>query len=80
MNTTRHIAIGILAGVAVGITLGMLYSPGTVTSAKRVIRRKGNDIVDEVSDTIQESIERFTDIVTEKVEMLKNDLHSRINA
>jgi gas vesicle protein len=80
MNTTRHIAIGILAGVAVGAALGMLYAPGTVTSAKRTIRRKGNDIVDEVSDTIQESIEHFSDIVTEKVEMLKNDLHSRINA
>jgi len=80
MNTTRHIAIGILAGVAVGAALGMLYAPNAVKAAKRIIRRKGTDIVDEVSDTIQESIEHFSDVVTEKVEILKNDLHSRINA
>ena len=75
MNTTRNIAVGMLAGVAVGAALGMLYAPHSGTTTRRIIRRKGEAIADNVTDSVKESIETIADAF----ETLKSDLQSRIH-
>ena len=74
MNTTRNIAIGIIAGVAVGAALGMLYAPHSGTTTRRMIRRKGEAFADGVNESI-ESIESIAD----KFESLKNEVQSRLH-
>jgi len=67
--STGKVLLGVLAGVAAGALLGILFAPekGTVTRGK--ILKKGEDYVDELKDKFSE----FIDTVTEKFEAGKKD-------
>ena len=71
MSTTRNIAVGILAGVAVGAALGMLYAPHSGTTSRRIIRRKGEALADGVTDSIE--------TIADKFESLKNEVQSLLH-
>src|ERR1017187_2236516 len=72
-----NLALGLLAGVAIGVAVGMLFSPQKGTVLRRVIRRKGEDIIDDVAETIEDRMSQFSDNVNGKLESLKDDLMSR---
>jgi len=72
-----NLAIGLLAGVAIGAAVGMLFAPHKGTVLRKIVRRKGEDIVDEVAETIEDQISQFSDTVTGKLESLKDDLMSK---
>lgn len=59
--SSGKIFLGLLAGVAAGALLGVLFAPhkGTVTR-KRIIK-KGDDYVDELKDKFDEFIESISD-------------------
>jgi gas vesicle protein len=77
MKSKENLVFGLLAGAAFGVAVGMLFSPHKGSVLRRVIRRKGEDIAEGVAETIEERIEQLSDVVTEKLEMLKNDVKSR---
>ena len=58
----------------------MLYSPHKGTVTRRIIRRKGEDMANDVTESIEDRIEQLSEIFTEKLEMLKNEIKSRISA
>jgi gas vesicle protein len=75
-----NLALGLLAGVAIAVAVGMLFSPQKGTVLRRIILRKGEDIADDVVETIEDRIGQFSHIVSEKLETLKDDLVSRFSS
>lgn len=68
MNSGK-VVLGLLAGVAVGAILGILFAPekGSVTRSK--ISKKGHDMGDDLNDKIRE----FTDMISKQFESFKEE-------
>ena len=77
MNSKGNLIIGLLTGAAVGAAIGMLFSPHKGTTMRRIIRKKGGNIANDVLETIEDRVGEFSDTVSEKLETLKSDLISR---
>ncbi len=78
MKGSGNLVLGLLAGAAIGAAVGMLYSPHKGTVTRRIIRRKGEDIANDVTESIEDRIEQLSDMFAEKLEMLKGEIKSRI--
>ncbi len=63
------ILLGVLAGVAVGATLGILFAPARGKSTRRKIARKS----DEYADELKEKFSEFVGGITKNVENLKEE-------
>jgi gas vesicle protein len=61
MNTGKVI-IGVLAGAAIGATLGILFAPDKGSNTRKKIVQKGVDI----KDTVKDKFEGFADILKRK--------------
>ncbi len=73
-----NLALGLLAGAAIGAAAGILFSPHKGTVTRRIIRRKGEDIVESATESIEDRIGQLSDMFTEKLEMLKDEIKSRL--
>ncbi len=64
------VLLGLLAGVAAGALLGVLFAPdkGSVTRTK--ITKKGEDYV----DTLKEKFNEFVDNLSDKFDKVKDDV------
>lgn len=80
MNNSKNLFLGMIAGIAVGAAVGVLLAPQKGKVTRRIIRRKGEDIVTDVSDTINESIGEFSDTITKKIDKFKDDITSRLQS
>lgn len=75
MNTGK-VVIGVLAGVAVGALLGVLFAPDKGSETRKKIMRKGENSVDDLQDKFDELLCNMT----EKFEAAKeeaNDLYEK---
>ena len=63
------IVAAVLAGVAVGAALGILFAPEKGTETRNRLAKKGKDYADELGDKANE----FIDGITEKYETVKED-------
>lgn len=59
MKTTK-ILLGILAGVAGGAILGILFAPEKGSRTRRNIKNKGNDYANDVKDSFEDLIDSVT--------------------
>jgi len=57
MDSVSKIALGFIVGVAFGTLLGVLTAPHKGTITRRKIVRAGTDIVDDVRDKLDDSID-----------------------
>ena len=62
-------ALSLLAGVAIGATLGILFAPEKGSVTRRNISKKGEDYLDELKYRFYE----FMDSVNEKTESIKEE-------
>jgi gas vesicle protein len=63
------VLLGVLAGVAAGATLGILFAPDKGSTTRRKISSKGDEYAEELESKFNEFIESITD----KFEVLKEE-------
>jgi gas vesicle protein len=87
MKHKRNLLLGIIAGIAMGIVAGMLFSPEKGRVIRKIIRRKGEDIVEDVTETIEdvtetieEGIELLGHTISDKVATLKTNIASALGS
>jgi gas vesicle protein len=68
-NNNGKVLLGVLAGVAVGATLGILFAPDKGSNTRKKISKKGEDYAEGLEDKFNEFIES----VTQKFESLKQE-------
>lgn len=54
------VLLGVLAGVAVGATLGVLFAPDKGVNTRRKISKKGNDYAEELETQFNEFVDSMT--------------------
>jgi len=59
MNSGK-VLLGLLAGVAVGATLGILFAPDKGSSTRKKISKKGDDYADELGEKFNDFINGIT--------------------
>lgn len=68
--STGKVALGALAGLAIGAIAGILFAPEKGSTTRRQIMDKGEGYVDELKSKFDE----FSDSITKKYERTKRDL------
>ena len=58
--SSGKVLLGLLAGVAVGATLGILFAPEKGKSIRKKISRKGDDYIEGLEEKFNEFIENIT--------------------
>jgi gas vesicle protein len=69
MNSGK-VVLGVLAGLAAGAILGILFAPDSGVNTRQKIVRKGEGYMDD----LKEKFNDFVDHVAEKVEKVKEDV------
>jgi gas vesicle protein len=69
MNSGK-LFLGLLAGVAAGALLGVLFAPDKGTSTRKKITKKSEDYV----DSLKEKFNEFLDTIGDKVDEVKEDV------
>jgi gas vesicle protein len=67
--STGKALLGLLAGVAVGATLGVLLAPDKGSSTRKKISKKGEDYVGELEGKFND----FVDTITKKYESIRKE-------
>lgn len=55
--STGKIVLGVLAGIAAGTLIGVLVAPDKGTETRRKIRKRGEDLVDNVKDGMSSMVD-----------------------
>lgn len=71
MNTGKTL-LSVLAGIAVGAALGILFAPDKGVNTRKKISKKR----DEYTDELEEKFDEFMDTITEKFEDVKDKASS----
>jgi len=74
MNTGK-VLLGVLAGVAAGALIGILFAPDKGSKTRKKIIKKGEDYTDALKDKFND----FLDSVTEKFEEVKEDVSGLVD-
>ncbi len=73
--SSGKVLLGLLAGVAAGAALGILFAPDKGTETRRTISRKGSEYADELG----EKFNNFIDSLTEKGEAVKKEASNMLD-
>jgi len=58
--------LGVLAGIAAGAALGILFAPDRGANTRKNISRKGEDLADAINDKIEEKFDELTESILGK--------------
>lgn len=68
--STGKLLLGVLAGVAAGATLGILFAPDKGSKTRKKLYRKGADSLSDLKETFEELV----DSLNEKFESTKEQI------
>ena len=68
--SSGKVILGVLAGVAVGAALGVLFAPDKGWNTRKRISKKGEDIIED----LREKFDEFLDTVSAKVDEVKEEV------
>jgi gas vesicle protein len=68
--SSGKILLGVLAGVAAGALLGILFAPDKGWNTRKRISKKA----DEYADGLQDKFNEFLDTISEKVDVVKDEV------
>ena len=71
MNTGKAL-LGVLAGVATGAVLGMIFAPSRRSHSRKNISKKSEDLAKALNDTIDERFDELVTAITGKVKKSKS--------
>ena len=69
MNSGK-VVLGVLAGVAVGAALGVLFAPDKGCETRKKISKKSEDVMDEIAEKFNELLNNLT----EKIDTVKEEI------
>jgi gas vesicle protein len=70
--SSGKVLLGVLAGVAVGATLGILFAPDKGSNTRKKIARKADDYSEELEDQFNDLVKK----ITRKFEDMKDEAAS----
>jgi gas vesicle protein len=79
VHPKANLALGLVAGAALGLALGMLFTPHKGSVLRSNLRRTGERLADEALESLGDRMDELTDRVAQKLHTLKNDLTSTIH-
>jgi gas vesicle protein len=79
MNSGKAL-LGVLAGIAAGAVLGMLFAPEKGSRMRRDVSRKGEDLANALSDKIDEKFDELVGSITGRVKKAKTQNESTASA
>lgn len=65
--TNSKAVLAVLAGVAAGAALGMLFAPEKGSDTRKKISKKGEDLADALNEKIDDKFDELLDAITGKV-------------
>jgi gas vesicle protein len=68
--STGKVLLGVVAGLAAGALLGILFAPEKGSDTRRLIKRKSEDLADELKDKFED----FLETVSEKFEKVNDEV------
>ncbi|MCX6252345.1 MAG: YtxH domain-containing protein [Bacteroidetes bacterium] len=68
--SSGKVLLGLLAGVAAGALLGVLFAPDKGSKTRKKISKKGEDY----ADSLKEDFNEFLKSITENFEMVKDEV------
>jgi len=69
--TSGKAFLGVMAGIAAGVALGMLFAPEKGDKTRKNISKKGEDLANALNDTIEEKFDELMSVVTGKAKKSK---------
>ncbi|RKD92015.1 YtxH domain-containing protein [Mangrovibacterium diazotrophicum] len=79
--SSGKVVLGMLAGLAAGAMLGILFAPDKGTETRRKIAEKGEDYLDDMKDKVNDLMDDLheqVDSAKAKVKDLENKLHKKV--
>lgn len=66
MNSGK-VFVGVLAGLAAGAALGVLFAPEKGSKLRKLIARKTDDMMEEMNEKIDEKFNMILDVVSDSL-------------
>ncbi|WP_299129052.1 YtxH domain-containing protein [uncultured Winogradskyella sp.] len=80
MSDSSNTILGILAGTAIGATLGILFAPDKGTETRKKLVEQSNALVDDVTTSTTQLKHQVADTLTSKKESLDDKMESLVSS
>ena len=78
--SSGKVLLGVLAGIATGALLGVLFAPAKGSNTRKNISRKTEDLVDAMNDKIEEKVNEVMHAITGKVKKAKSQFNEAVES